>query len=51
MPSFGAITIAPYKCCDILVTGDRIHFGPLYEKSIQGVTVLSPAMLAETVLA
>jgi hypothetical protein len=36
--------------CDILVTGDRTHFGPLYGKIIQGVSVLSPAMLAETVL-
>jgi hypothetical protein len=36
--------------CDMLVTGDRTHFGPLYGKTIQGVTVLSPAMLAETVL-
>ena len=36
--------------CDILVTGDRTHFGQLYGKTIQGVSVLSPAMLAETVL-
>jgi predicted nucleic acid-binding protein len=37
--------------CDILVTGDRTHFGALYGKTIQGVTVLSPAMLAESVFA
>lgn len=36
--------------CDILVTGDRTHFGQLYGAIIQGVSVLSPAMLAETVL-
>jgi predicted nucleic acid-binding protein len=36
--------------CGILVTGDRTHFGHLYGKTIQGVSVLSPAMLAETVL-
>ena len=34
---------------DILVTGDRTHFGPLYGATIRGVTVLSPAMLAESV--
>lgn len=36
--------------CDILVTGDKTHFGTFYGKTIQGVTILSPAMLAETVL-
>ncbi len=36
--------------CGILVTGDRTHFGPLYGKTIRGVTVMSPAMLAEIVL-
>ncbi|MBI4740082.1 MAG: PIN domain-containing protein [Betaproteobacteria bacterium] len=36
--------------CAILVTGDRTHFDPLYGKIIGGVTALSPAMLAETVL-
>jgi predicted nucleic acid-binding protein len=44
------LAAAIHHHCDILVTGDRTHFGPLYGKSIQGVTVLSPAMLAETVL-
>ena len=48
-------TPTPYRLairhhCDILVTGDRTHFGQLYGKTIQGVSVLSPAMLAETVL-
>ncbi|MBI5658618.1 MAG: PIN domain-containing protein [Nitrosomonadales bacterium] len=36
--------------CDVLITGDRTHFGQLYGKEIQGVAVLSPAMLAETIL-
>lgn len=36
--------------CDILVTGDRTHFGPHFGKTIQGVTLLSPAMLAGVVL-
>lgn len=44
------LTAAIHHHCDILVTGDRTHFGQLYGKTIQGVSVLSPAMLAETVL-
>lgn len=36
--------------CDMLVTGDRTHFGTLYGKTIRGVSILSPAMLAEAVL-
>jgi len=36
--------------CDILVTGDRTHFGSLCGKTIRGVNVLSPVMLAESVL-
>ena len=39
---------AIYHQCNILVTGDRTHFGPLFGKSIQGVSILSPAMLANT---
>lgn len=45
------LAAAIHHHCDILVTGDRTHFSPLYGKSVQGVTVLSPAMLAEIVLA
>ena len=41
---------AIYHHCDILITGDRSHFGPLYGKTIQGVAIMSPAMLASTVL-
>ena len=44
------LAAAIHHRCDILVTGDSTHFGPLYEKRIRGVAVLSPAMLAETVL-
>ncbi len=44
------LAAAIHHRCDILVTGDRTHFGALYGKTIRGVTVLSPAMLAESVL-
>jgi hypothetical protein len=37
--------------CDILVTGDKTHFGPLYGKVIDGVEVLSPAQTARKLLA
>jgi predicted nucleic acid-binding protein len=33
--------------CNILLTGDSTHFGHLYGISIQGVTPMSPRMLAE----
>ena len=33
--------------CDVLVTGDKTHFGALYGKTVAGVSVLSPAQLAE----
>jgi predicted nucleic acid-binding protein len=33
--------------CDVLVTGDRTHFGALYGRSIGGVTIHSPRSLAE----
>ena len=35
--------------CDALVTGDRTHFGPGYGKSFDGVTVYSPAHLAQAI--
>lgn len=44
------LAAAIHHRCDILVTGDRTHFGPLYGATIRGVTVLSPAMLAESAL-
>jgi len=36
--------------CDVLVTGDRTHFGSGYGRSFAGVTVHSPRSLAELVL-
>jgi len=36
--------------CDILVTGDKTHFAPLYGRRIEGVEVLSPAMLGAKIL-
>ena len=44
------LAAAIHHHCDILVTGDRTHFGQFYGKKIQGVTVLSPAMLAKVIL-
>jgi predicted nucleic acid-binding protein len=36
--------------CDVLVTGDRTHFGSGYGRTFEGVTVLSPRQLAERLL-
>jgi len=33
--------------CDVLVTGDRTHFGSLYGRRVEGVTVHSPLTLAQ----
>ncbi|MDP2793513.1 MAG: PIN domain-containing protein [Sulfurisoma sp.] len=44
------LAAAIHHRCDVLVTGDRTHFGPLHGKTIQGVSILSPSMLAEIVL-
>lgn len=35
--------------CDALVTGDRTHFGSGYGKTFDGVTVYSPAQLAQAI--
>lgn len=41
------VLLAAIACeCDVLVTGDRTHFGPGYGKTFDGVTVNSPAQLA-----
>ena len=32
--------------CHVLLTGDNTHFGPLYGKNLEGVTIRSPASLA-----
>lgn len=44
------LAAAIHHRCDILVTGDRTHFGPLYGMTIRGVTIQSPTMLAESIL-
>lgn len=36
--------------CDVLVTGDRTHFGSGYGRTFSGVAVLSPRALAELLL-
>lgn len=35
--------------CDVLVTGDRTHFGAPYGQSLHGVAINSPRSLAEAV--
>lgn len=37
--------------CDALVTGDRTHFGAGYGKTFGGVTIYSPAQLAQALFA
>jgi uncharacterized protein len=36
--------------CDVLVTGDRSHFGALFDKAVGGVTVLSLRAALERLL-
>lgn len=36
--------------CDVLVTGDRTHFGAGFGKTFAGVTIHSPRSLAEVLL-
>jgi predicted nucleic acid-binding protein len=36
--------------CDVLVTGDRTHFGLLYGTSVGGVAIHSPKSLADALL-
>ncbi len=35
--------------CDLLVTGDRKHFGQLYQQAVEGVTIVSVLGLAQRV--
>jgi len=35
--------------CDLLVTGDRKHFGHLYEQTVEGVTIASVLGLAQRI--
>ena len=39
---FGAIA----ACCTHLLTGDRQDFGPFFEKTVRGVKIVSPELLA-----
>jgi predicted nucleic acid-binding protein len=44
------VLLAAIACkCDVLVTGDRTHFGAGYGKTFEGVTVHSPAQLVQAV--
>jgi len=38
------------QSCTALITGDRRHFGAVYGRTIQGVTIYSPRSLAEALL-
>jgi len=40
------LAAAIQRGCDVLLTGDKTHFGPLYGKNFEGVTIHSPASLA-----
>jgi len=40
------LAAAIHRQCAILVTSDKTHFGPLYGKTVSGVTIHSPASLA-----
>jgi len=42
-------TAIHYKCTH-LMTGDKRGFGHLFDKTIQGVRILTPLMLAKTLL-
>ena len=45
------LAAASRLACDVLVTGDRTHFGAFYGKTLGGVTIHSPQSLAENVFA
>ena len=45
------LAAAAHAGCDVLVTGDRTHFGSLYGKKLRGVEVLPPAEALERLLA
>lgn len=40
------LAAAIQSACHVLLTGDKTHFGPLYEKTLEGVTIHSPVSLA-----
>jgi len=41
------VAAAAHMVCDVLLTGDRTHFGALYGQRLMGVLVQSPRSLAE----
>ena len=41
------LAAAIHHRCDILVTGDRTHFGFLYGRTLHGVTIHSPSSMGE----
>jgi predicted nucleic acid-binding protein len=41
------LAAAIQRRCDVLLTDDKTHFGPLYGKNLGGVTIHSPAGLAK----
>ena len=40
------LAAAIHHKCQVLITGDKTHFGPLYGQTIEGVEIHSPASLA-----
>ena len=40
------LAAAIQRGCEVLLTGDKTHFGPLYGTNLDGVTIHSPASLA-----
>jgi predicted nucleic acid-binding protein len=38
---------AIHSRCDLLATGDRKHFGHLFDQDVEGVTIVTPLGLAE----
>jgi predicted nucleic acid-binding protein len=44
------LAVAARMGCDVLVTGDKAHFGRFYGETVAGVTVHSPRSLAELLL-
>jgi predicted nucleic acid-binding protein len=44
------LAAAIHHGCAALLTGDRTHFGDLFGRTVHGVTVYSPRLLAERLL-
>jgi hypothetical protein len=44
------MSAAVHMRCDVLVTGDRAHFGRFYGRALAGVAIHSPRTLAELLL-